>query len=57
MPKFKVNIIEHGERQVEIEAKTEYDAIEKAEEMYRNGNIRMDGLGDNDYVDYLIDRC
>jgi hypothetical protein len=57
--KYKVNIIEHGEAQIEIEAESEDEAEEKAREMYDNGEVDMSaiGYGDNGYVDFTVDRA
>lgn len=39
MPKFEVNIIERLERLVEVDAKTEVEAIDKVTKMYRAEEI------------------
>lgn len=57
MKTYKVNIIEHGEAQVEVEAKDEYEAEEKAREQYECGAVFMDGIGANDYVDFWVERA
>ncbi len=56
MKTYKVNIIEHGELQVEVEAKDEREAEEKARTLYENGDVLMAGSGANDDLDFLIDR-
>ena len=53
---YKVNIIEHNEAQIEVEAENEDKAEEKAREMYDKGEIMMDEYWrDNGYVDFLVD--
>lgn len=55
MKTYKINIIEHNEAQIEVEADNVEDAEEKVREMYENGDINMldVGYGDNGYVDFI----
>lgn len=56
MKKFTVEITETLQRQIEVEAADENEAISKAEEMYRNEEVVLDS---GDYIDTefnLIDK-
>lgn len=56
MKKFTVEITETLQRQVEVEAEDDNEAISKVEEMYRNEEVVLDS---GDYIDTefnLIDK-
>lgn len=56
MKKFTVEITETLQRQIEVEAADENEAISKVEEMYRNEEVVLDS---GDYIDTefnLIDK-
>ena len=56
MKLYKVYITEHTEKQVEIEANSGDEALEKAEEMYDNGEIIFfNGFDENSWIDCYID--
>lgn len=48
MKKFTVEITETLQRQIEVEAEDENEAISKAEDMYRNEEVVLDS---GDYID------
>lgn len=51
MEKFKVKVIETLQREVEVEAGSAKQAVEKAMEMYRNEEITLNA---DDYIETCI---
>lgn len=52
MEKFTIEITETLQKQIEIEAETYLDAIDKADEMYNKGQIILDHTN---YIDHEIE--
>lgn len=52
MEKFTIEITETLQKQVEVEAETYLDAIDKVDEMYKNEEIVLDH---SDYIDHEIE--
>ena len=56
MKKFTVEITETLQRQIEVEAEDENEAISKVEEMYRNEEVVLDSGDHIDTEFNLIDK-
>ena len=56
MALYKVNIIEHNEKQVALEAESAAEAEDKAAKLWESGNILFDDYTDHCWQEFTVER-